>query len=201
MWAGYEDGQPALNLDGELCEPWQVREWGGFSLRNLMETHFDEVFALTESWAVDPSPNVRRGVLLGCKLTKKAATPDRVKRVLKRIALLMPDGHEYIKKNCGAFVVNELGSLQPDIVLAWLKEQAAIADPNVRSNVAKSFTQAFGKRYPQQAMEVLELIVDDPAKIVQSALVSALKNLVKKGGIDSTVIVERFPKQASQVLR
>ncbi|MDX2085356.1 MAG: HEAT repeat domain-containing protein [Candidatus Melainabacteria bacterium] len=200
FWAAYEDEQPALMLDGTVCQPWQVREWGGFSLRGLMEKHFEEAFALSEPWVHDPSVNVRRGALIGCKLTKKSATPERVHQVLERISHFMSDENDYIKKNCGPFVVNELGSLQPEIVLNWLKIQAQIPNVHVRANVAKAFTQAFGKRYPQEAMSVLELLRDDPERRVQSAIISALKNLNKNGAVSSENIRQRFPKQAEKVL-
>jgi len=192
-WAAYEDGQPKMTLENKELEPWEVREWGGFALRDLMQQHFDDVFKLSTPWVSDESANVQRGALLGCKFTKKYATPEVVKQLLKRIESFMTNGHKYMIKNCGAFVVNELGGSQPGIVGEWLATQATLEDEFVRVNVAKAFTKAYGKNNPEIAVKTLKIIKDDERKRVKSAITSALTNLYKKSKIDHKILAEEFP--------
>ena len=141
----------ALKRDA-LSEDWSERERAGFALRDLMELHFEEVFRLTETWVVHASDRVRRAACLACTQRKSRTDPSRVRAILSRLESLMTDESLYVRKCCGPFVVGYLGYTYPTITLPWLKRQASNSDLNVRTTVAKAFSQALGGRHPLEGL-------------------------------------------------
>jgi 3-methyladenine DNA glycosylase AlkC len=172
---------------------WVTREGAAFALRDLLEESFDDGMKLTEQWAADPSERIRRAACLGCMQRKKVTTPIRVRRVLKRLEQLMTDESLYVRKCCGPFVVGYLGYTYPDISLPWLRRQAQRRDLNVRANVAKAFSQALGKAHPREGLEILNVIADDNRLRVRSAVLSSLRNIIRRGGATQTDLQAKFP--------
>jgi 3-methyladenine DNA glycosylase AlkC len=160
-------------------ENWHIREEAGFTLRNLVEDHFADVYPMIKDWTTDASENVRRASCLACMQRKAKSTPDRIKKVLKYLDILMKDDSLYVRKCCGPFVVGYLGYTYPDIVIPWLKRKAASRDLNVKANVAKAFSQALAKNYSKEGIEILEMLAEDERTRVRSAVISAGKNILK----------------------
>jgi hypothetical protein len=158
---------------------WHRREEAGFTLRNLMEDHFDEVFSLTKDWAGDTSECVRRAMCLACMQRKAKTDPARVRKTLKRLTPLMSDDDIYVRKCCGPFVLGYLGYTYPEISLPWIKGQARRKDLNVRANVAKAFSQALGRRFPKEACTILLMLAKDERPRVRSAVGASVRNIAK----------------------
>jgi len=163
-------------------DDWSTRESGGFGLRDLIETDFDEAMSLTTAWPTDPSAFVRRAACLGC-MQRKAVTDDRrVRLVLKRLETTMHDDDAYVRKCCGPFVVGYLGYTYPHLTLPWLRKMATSRDLNVRANVAKAFSQALGRRYPDDAMNILNVLADDDRHRVAAAVGASVRNIARHFG-------------------
>jgi 3-methyladenine DNA glycosylase AlkC len=174
-------------------DDWHKREDAGFSLRDLMEKHFDEVIKLTESWVTHSDERVRRAACLACMQRKAQTDISRLPKILNRLERIMEDDSLYVRKCCGPFVVGYLGYTYPSVTLPWLIEQAKKDDLNVRTNVAKAFSQALGGHHPKEGLSILEILVSDQRRRIRSAVVAALRNIMKRGGISASQIKQRFP--------
>jgi HEAT repeat protein len=174
-------------------DSWQEREEAGFALRDLIELHFDEGVRLTRDWVTDPSDRIRRAACLSCMQRKKYTSPRRLRVVLKRLTLMMSDDSLYVRKCCGPFVVGYLGYTYPELTLPWLLKQAVRTNVNVRTNVAKSFSQALGARHPREALEILNLLCEDARPRVRAATTSALRNVLRRNIGAHKLIRSRFP--------
>jgi 3-methyladenine DNA glycosylase AlkC len=162
-----------------MDEDWHIREDAGFTLRDMLEADFDEVFPRTSSWPTDEDERVRRAACLGCMQRKSKTTADRVHRVLERLDSLMTDDALYVRKCCGPFVVGYLGYTYPSITLPWLAQQALDQDLNRRTNVAKAFSQALGRTHPEAAAAILQTIENDDRGRVRSAVLASVRNVGK----------------------
>lgn len=158
---------------------WHLREEAGFTLRNLMEDNFDEVYPLVKDWCYDPSENVRRAACLSCMQRKGKSNEVRIKKVLKYLDIIMKDDSLYVRKCCGPFVVGYLGYTYPSITIPWLKRKASLKDVNVRTNVAKAFSQGLGRNHFQDGIEILEILATDERSRVKSAVISSARNIIK----------------------
>jgi 3-methyladenine DNA glycosylase AlkC len=172
---------------------WHERECAGFSLRDLIEESFEEGIRLTRDWVKDPSERIRRAACLACMQRKKYTTPHRLGIVLRRLGPIMTDDSLYVRKCCGPFVVGYLGYTYPEMTLPWLSNQATRRDLNVRTNVAKAFSQALGGRHPREALEILNSLSDDERPRVRAASKSAVKNVLRRSFDARDLITSRFP--------
>jgi len=178
---------------GALSDDWSRREEAGFSLRDLMEEHFDEVMRLTESWVKHPSERVRRAACLACMQRKAFTDSQRVRKVLHRLTTLMKDDSLYVRKCCGPFVVGYLGYTYPSLTIPWLKKQARIRDLNARANVAKAFSQALGGRHPWEGLEILAILAIDDRSRVRQAVSASARNIVRRKGTTLREMRKSFP--------
>ena len=167
---------------------WTARERAGFALRDLLELNFDEGMKLTEQWVFDDSERIRRAACLACMQRKRFTSPARVRRVLKRVERLMKDESLYVRKCCGPFVIGYLGYTYPEISLPWLYRQAEKRHANIRTNVAKAFSQALGGRHPIDGVKILGLMARDDHARVRSAVSASLRNIQKRRGIEKVDI-------------
>ena len=202
---GAQSAQAIPPSEGELAEvvaslyalarsdDWTRREDAGFSLRNLIERHFEAGMSLTRAWPTDPSNFVRRAACLACMQRKARTDAARVKAVLQRLAILMADDDPYVRKCCGPFVVGYLGYTYPALTLPWLEAQAESDDLNVRANVAKAFSQALGKQQPQAGLALLDKLADDPRHRVRSAVGASLRHIVRHLGEEAAVRLRHHP--------
>ncbi len=184
-----------------LSDNWHEREEAGFALRDLMEKYFDEVMTLTEGWVTHPSERVRRAACLACMQRKAYTTPVRLRKILRRLEKLMADDTMYVRKCCGPFVVGYLGYTYPTYTIPWLRKQAKRHDVNVRTNVAKAFSQALGRRHPAEGLSILQILANDERHRVRSAVLAALRNIVKWKSTSPKGIKLRLPNLYDQVIR
>lgn len=161
------------------ADDWGRREEAGFTLRDLIEEHFADGIRLTEDWVADTDERVRRAVCLSCMQRKGRTTEDRLPVIYERLTRLMRDDSLYVRKCCGPFVVGYLGYTYPTSALPWLRGLASHNDFNVRANVAKAFSQALGRRFPSESLEILSLIGFEDSRRVRTAVESAVRNIVR----------------------
>lgn len=183
-----------------LSDDWKSREEAGFALRDLMEGRFEEVFALTVDWVTHPSDRVRRAACLACMQRKAYTDIPKLKKVLDRLSVLMKDDSIYVRKCCGPFVVGYLGYTYPVTTLPWLAEKARDEDINVRANTAKAFSQALGGRHPTEGIDILKILGVDDRHRVRSAVLSALRNIVRRKAISENDVERHFPSLYGHVL-
>jgi hypothetical protein len=169
MWTAaqsFELWRPNVNLRrriSELCkladsDDWWDREIAGFALRDLIEDHFVEGMKLTIRWPKHRSARIRGAACQSLMQRKAKTTDDRLRSILKRLEVLINDDDIYVRKCCGPYVVAYLAFTYPRIVIPWLKEQAHSSDLNVRTNVAKAFSQSLGARRPQDGVAILKML-------------------------------------------
>jgi 3-methyladenine DNA glycosylase AlkC len=178
-------------------DDWEQREYAGFALRDLIELHFHEGVRLTQSWATDSSDRVRRAFCLSCMQRKKFTTNPKVRRTLKRLRPIMSDDSVYVRKCCGPFVVGYLGYTYPTVVLPWLAQQAKKSDLNIRTNVAKAFSQALGGKHPAAALRILNFLSSDTRPRLRAAVGSALRNVLRRSSESRMVLKSSFPRLQS----
>lgn len=174
-------------------DDWSLREEAGFSLRNLIEQHFEPGMLLSEAWPTDPSNFVRRAACLACMQRKAYTDEARVSSVLKRLATLMADDDLYVRKCCGPFVVGYLGYTYPKVSLPWLSTMARSENLNIRANVAKAFSQALGRQQANAGLDLLSVLSDDTHHRVRSAVRSSLRNILRGLGNQAPTRLKSFP--------
>jgi hypothetical protein len=135
-------------------DDWWDREIAGFALRNLIENYFVEGMKLTMRWPKHRCARVRRAACQSLMHRKAKMTDGRLQPILKRLAVLMHDDDIYVRKCCGPYVVAYLAYTYPKMVIPWLKHQAHSTNLNVRTNVAKAFSQSLGARRPSRASDL-----------------------------------------------
>ena len=161
-------------------DDWWDREIAGFALRDLIEDHFVEGMKLTIRWPKHRSARIRRAACQSLMQRKAKTTDDRLRPILKRLEVLMNDDDIYVRKCCGPYVVAYLAYTYPRIVIPWLKQQARSTDLNVRTNVAKAFSQSLGARRPQDGVAILNVLATDRRRRVRQAVLSSARNIFKR---------------------
>ncbi len=175
-------------------DDWWDREIAGFALRDLMEDHFVEGMKLTSHWPKDRSARIRRAACQSLMQRRAKTTDDRLRPILKRLEVLMKDDDIYVRKCCGPYVVAYLAYTYPRIVMPWLKHQARSADLNVRTNVAKAFSQSLGTRRPQDGVAILKMLATDRSRRVRQAVLASARNISKKSEIGHSLVAQKLSR-------
>lgn len=156
---------------------WEVREYAGgaFSLIAFQQEDFYRtLLKLTKHSSV----NVKRAVLFAAIGLMKR------KELTKAFDLLEPllyENHTYIKKNLGPFILGSyLGNNYPKETFSKLNEWIKIKDEHVRWNLAMTFNNSFGNKYPDAALKILKILAKDESKTVRRSIVSTLRSLRKR---------------------
>jgi 3-methyladenine DNA glycosylase AlkC len=178
-------------------DDWWDREIAGFALRDLIEDHFTEGMKLTIRWPKHRSARIRRAACQSLMQRKAKTTDDRLRPILKRLEVLMNDDDIYVRKCCGPYVVAYLAYTYPRIVIPWLKEQARSTDLNVRTNVAKAFSQSLGARRPQGGIAILNVLATDHRRRVRQAVLSAARNIFKRSEVGNSLPARRLSRLLS----
>lgn len=171
---------------------WEVRESAGGSFAAVLEKH-PEFYSRLAEWSKHPSENVRRAVVisaLGLMGSKKSSDVNKAFALLKP---LMYDSSRYVKKNLGPFVIGSYyGNHFPAETFKTLTNWSAIRDEHMRWNIAMSFNNSFGNKYPAKALEVLGLLAGDERKTVRRAVISTLRFLRKRNEKAVREFVQKF---------
>ncbi|HMQ67577.1 MAG TPA: DNA alkylation repair protein [Ignavibacteria bacterium] len=156
---------------------WEVREYAGTVFAEALK-HNDCFYADILKWTKHPSENVRRAVVfsaIGLRNEKD------IKKAFAIFKPMMHDDSRYVKKNLGPFILGSyFGNAFPEDVLNQLKKWSKIKDEHVRWNIIMSFNNSFGNKYPDEALEVIRMFLDDENKTVRRAVKSSLNHLSKR---------------------
>lgn len=92
-----------------IDEDWRVREEAAAQIKKINDNHFDKYLPIWKQWIVNENPNIRRAVLVGLVRIDKIY----VKEAINLIEPLLCDSNNYVKKNCGPFVLSRLCYKEP----------------------------------------------------------------------------------------
>jgi HEAT repeat protein len=167
-----------LNIAGD--PNWEVRETAGGAFAAVLAEH-PGFYARLKEWAGHPSENVRRAVVISALGLMGNKNPSAVNKAFALLKPLMYDSSRYVKKNLGPFVIGSYyGNNFPGETLSTLVKWSSLKDEHVRWNIAMSFNNSFGNKYPAKALEVLALLAPDERKTVRRAVISTLRFLKKR---------------------
>jgi hypothetical protein len=159
---------------------WEVRESAGGAFASTL-FYNDDFYSTLKKWAKHKSPNVRRAVVFGALGLRERKNTSDVKRAFKLLEPLLYDSAVYVKKNLGPFILGSYyGRSHPKELFAQLAKWVKIKDPHLRWNVAMTFNNSFGYRYPKEALKYLKILSQDENIIVKRAVNSTINHLRKR---------------------
>ncbi len=183
LWRGYKhDKQKARAVLLMIADDpnWEVRESAGGAFANVLYYNREFYNTLTK-WAEHKSQNVRRAVVIGSLGLRDTKNPADIPKAFKLLEPLMYDSSTYVKKNLGPFVLGSYyGNSYPKETFKQLDKWVKIKNDNVRWNVAMTFNNSFGNKYPIEAVKYLRILSKDPSTVVQRAVKSTLNHLKKR---------------------
>lgn len=178
---GYK--QSPDDVKKQLCKiaddkNWEVRESAGSAFSGVLYEN-PELYDYMCGLCNNKSENIRRAVLfsaLGLIHDEK-----NLSKAFKLFEKLLTDSSVYVKKNLGPFILgsyfaNRYPQKVQDQILKWSKKK----DEHLRWNLAMTYNNSFGNKYPQYALETLALLADDERPVVKRAVRSTLNSLSKR---------------------
>lgn len=180
LWRGYKHNKSkvkSLLLQAADHSNWEVRESAGGAFANILEDN-DDFYTVLKKWSEHKSPNVRRAVVIGALGYRKEG---KVKQAFRLLEPLMYDSALYVKKNLGPFVLGSyFGNAFPEETFKQLIRWVKIKDPHLRWNIAMTFNNSFGNRFPKEAAGYIRILSTDSSIVVQRAVKSTLNHLSKR---------------------
>lgn len=159
---------------------WEVREYAAGALAGTLKAH-SGYYSTLKKWVKDRSENIRRGVVLSAVALRDKNDPVKIRKAFDLFEPLMYDSSVYVKKNLGPFIVGSyFGNHLPEETFWFLDRMLKVKDDNVRWNIAMTFNNSFGNRYPKVAVKYLRALSNDPSPVVQRAVKSTLNHLRKR---------------------
>ncbi|MBK6879097.1 MAG: DNA alkylation repair protein [Ignavibacteria bacterium] len=180
IWRGYRQNpgvteKQLLRIADD--KNWEVREYAGSAFASVLREN-PKLQSKMIKWSGHRSENIRRAVVFSSLAYKERGDTSKAFEIL---SLLMSDSSNYVKKNLGPFILgSHFGNNFPDATFEFLLDHSKSIDLNVLWNVAMSFNNSFGNRYPKEALEILSLISQSNLPSVNRAIVSTLKHLNKR---------------------
>lgn len=183
IWRGYTHNKKETKdilLKIADSDNWEVREYAAGAFYNILNEN-PELYITILTWAKHKSENVRRAVVFSAlAYSKKGKVPD-VEKAFTILEPLMSDASVYVKKNLGPFILgSHLGNSFPEEVFAQLKKWLKINNEHVKWNIAMTFNNSFGNKYPEKALEILKKLLPEESKVVSRAVISTLRHLNKR---------------------
>lgn len=159
---------------------WEVREWAASALAHVISGHVDQVHPRLREWTANPSPNVRRMVVVAAGYAMRDCTAAQCRRLLDLLTSVMADTDSYVSKNLGPFALGSYAiRYQPELLAQWAIH-LNLADEQVAWNLAMVFTTAEGAKRAMHFSGLLEQLERDERRRVQSAVRKATANLSKR---------------------
>jgi HEAT repeat protein len=183
-YAGHEDEVRQLLLQLADDENWGVREGAAGGWAQVLQDHFDQVYALYQEWARHPSENVRRAVVLAVMpvVRDRVHGAERAAPCLRLLEPLLSDRSPYVRKNLGPFAIGTaILNHHPDLTFAALERwRDQYDDEQVRWNLAMALSASGGVAHVVRALAFLHTLADDERRTVWRAVASAARALGKK---------------------
>jgi 3-methyladenine DNA glycosylase AlkD len=169
---------------------WEVRESAGGAFAGVLNEN-PELYDYMCKLCTHESENVRRAVLfsaLGLLDNEK-----NLPKAFKLFEKLLPDSSVYVKKNLGPFILgsyfaNRYPQKAQKQILKWAKKK----EEHLRWNLAMTYNNSFGNKYPQFAFEALSLLINDDRPVVKRAVKSTLNSLSKRHPQSVAKFKEKF---------
>lgn len=159
---------------------WEVREWAASALAHVISGHFELALPQVREWAMHPSPNVRRMVVVAAGYAMRDCTAAQSQGLLDLLTPLMADPDPYVGKNFGAFALGGYAvRYRPELVVAWTNA-LDLDDERTAWNLAMMFTTAEGAKAAALFPDVLARLARDERTRVKSAVRKATANLSKR---------------------
>lgn len=168
---------------------WEVREWAASALAHVINGHYELVLPQVRKWAMHPSPNVRRMVVVGAGYAMRDCTAAQCQGLLDLLTPLMADPDPYVGKNLGAFALGGYAiRYRPELVVAWTNA-LDLDDERTAWNLAMLFTTAEGVKAAALFPDVLARLARDERTRVKSALRKATANLSKRNSAALSLLI------------
>lgn len=159
---------------------WEVRESAGGAFANTLHYNGD-FYDTLRKWAKHKSVNIRRAVVISAIGLRESNNPQGVQKAFKLLEPLLYDSAVYVKKNLGPFVLGSYyGSSNPKELLKQLDKWIKIKDEHTRWNIAMTFNNSFGNKYPKEALKYLRILAKDESPVEKRAVKSTLNHLRKR---------------------
>jgi hypothetical protein len=178
---GYKQNPP--DVKKWLCKiaddkNWEVRESAGGAFAGVLNAN-PELYDYMCKLCSHKSENIRRAVLfsaLGLIDDEKNLT-----KALNLLKKLLSDSSVYVKKNLGPFILGSyFANRYPQRVQKQILKWAKKKDEHLRWNLAMTYNNSFGNKYPEYALQTLSLLTDDERPVVKRAVKSTINFLSKR---------------------
>jgi len=192
IWSGYKYNKTEVkNILLKIAddENWEVREYAAGAFINALKNN-PELHKIFLGWTKHKSENVRRAVVFSALAYKEDV--ENLDKAFETLEPLMSDSSIYVKKNLGPFILgSHLGSWYPDETMKQLKKWLKIKNEHAKWNIAMTFNNSFGNKYPEKALEILRELTKEENKVVKRAVISTLRHLNKR----HTKLIQDFIKK------
>lgn len=183
-------------------DDWRLREDAGFELRARTEEGFEQNYKVIKKWLNSNDENIRRAGVIGCMVRKRYGTSEKIYRLMRLLEKVLDDPSVYVRRNTGPFVIGYLGYTYPDTVLPILSEWAKQYKNSSKFcacwNIVSAFSQALGRRRPQEALQVMRTFASHPHYIVQRSVTKSLVNISKTAFSDTVMLCQEMLKTSSK---
>lgn len=194
LWRGYNHNKKEtkdLLLKISDSDNWEVREYAAGGFINILAEN-PELHKTFLGWTKHKSENVRRAVVFSALAYSDQKDKSKLKNAFEILEPLMRDSSVYVKKNLGPFILgSHLANHHTEEVIVQLKKWLKIKNEHAKWNIAMTFNNSFGNKYPAKALEFLKELLTEESKVVQRAVISTLRHLNKR----HSNLVEPFIKK------
>jgi len=168
----------ALGLLRDLVtdEDRYTREAAAQAAGTLLMQHFDEAYPVLGTWRTDPSPLVRRAVVLISGVAADAMRPDRARPLLRLLDPLLADRVREVRNALGGVLATTLFAAYPDDVFEELTYWSTSYDEQVLWHVATALGRA-PAGIARRALIVLRRVSLHDRRYVRGAVTRALAHL------------------------
>lgn len=167
---------------------WEVREWTASALSHVIGGHFDLVTPRLREWAVHPSPNVRRMVVVATGYAMRDCAEQQSQQLLDLLTPLMSDDDAYVSKNLGPFALGSYAIRYQTALVATWGHGLDLDNAQAAWNLAMMFTTEGAKKVLSFQV-LLSSLVRDGRRPIQGAVLKALRNIAKRNEPALTVML------------
>lgn len=183
LWSGYNHNKKEtkeLLLKIADSDNWEVREYAAGAFINVLKEN-PELHKTFLQWAKHKSENIRRAVVFSALAYSDRKDKSKLKNAFEILEPLMSDSSLYVKKNLGPFILgSHLANHHTEEVTAQLKKWLKIKNEHAKWNIAMTFNNSFGNKYPAKALEILKELLKEESKVVRRSVISTLRHLNKR---------------------
>jgi 3-methyladenine DNA glycosylase AlkD len=183
IWRGYSHNKKETKevlLKIADSNNWEVREYAAGAFINVLKEN-PELYKTFLQWTRHKSENIRRAVVFSALAYSDQKDKSKLEKAFEILEPLLRDSSVYVKKNLGPFILgSHLANHHTDEVMAQLKKWLKIKNEHVKWNIAMTFNNSFGNKYPAKALEILKELLLDENKTVRRSVISTLRHLNKR---------------------